>query len=146
MRKDKKITVSLLLILLSATLIIIFAARLNNPTKSPDPGPIAAPTKTKPPVADCKNLENEVKSLLNKANSCQKDGDCVLQNQIDLWCPFGCYNLVNRRADLSSVRAKFEEYTGKGCPRCVYDCDVSPKTEDIKCVQNKCVDRRFENQ
>ena len=89
----------------------------------------------------CDNLEEEVHQLLEDANYCNVDSDCEINTEF--WCPFGCYNLVNKNADLNQIRNLVAEY-GENCPVCLYDCDRAPKQEEVQCKNSKCIDIRYE--
>lgn len=92
---------------------------------------------------NCDSLENQVKDLLEEANYCSADSGCIANG---LGCPFGCYNLVNKNADFEKIRWVAENYFNclKG-KICEYICISPPKQEQIKCINNKCVDIRLEN-
>ncbi len=98
--------------------------------------------------ADCDNLKNEAKSLLKKANYCSADSDCILS--AGLSCPFGCYNLINKNADITVIKEVAERYfecqkrLGLTCIE-LLNCMPPPAQEQIKCINNKCIDSRFEN-
>ena len=84
----------------------------------------------------CDALPIEAQTLLEKANYCNVDADCVLGPGFN--CPFGCGSLVNINADLSEVRAKVKLYE-ESCTFCLYDCGRAPYPEEIKCKENKCI-------
>lgn len=88
--------------------------------------------------------EREIKRLLNEANYCAVDSDCAVLNT-PLECPFGCYNLGNKDANLTRINTLWEEYQKsreKSGSFCVYSCITSPEPWEIKCINNKCVDTR----
>ncbi len=89
--------------------------------------------------------EREIKRLLNEANYCAIDSDCIVLDT-NFGCPFGCHNLGNRNADLTRINTLWEAYQKsreKSGSFCVYSCITSPEPWEIKCVNNKCVDARF---
>ena len=77
------------------------------------------------------SLRNTV-GLINQANYCKVDSDCIISK--DIWI---CHIFINRDADLNSLRKKAKEHMEK-CPVEV-DCGATPNQEKIKCVNNKCV-------
>jgi hypothetical protein len=89
---------------------------------------------------DCSGLKNQIYGLLENANYCSADSDCSLKK---LGCPFGCGRLINKNADLAAIMDYIEEYYN-ACDHCLYDCQP-PKPEQIKCINNKCIDSGFEN-
>jgi hypothetical protein len=88
---------------------------------------------------DCNELENELDEMLSSANHCKKDSDC---KKINLGCPFGCYNLVNIDANTSDIAMAYSEFE-TNCNKCYFDCDRDPTPNEIKCINNSCVDTRY---
>lgn len=89
--------------------------------------------------------ERGIKRLLNEANYCAVDSDCAVLNT-NLGCPFGCYNLGNKDADVTQINALWEAYQKsreKSGSFCIYSCIVPPEPQEIKCINNKCVDARY---
>jgi len=92
---------------------------------------------------NCKELEKEIKNLLENNNFCSKDFDCVLlRGDAYLGCPFGCHNFVNKNIDFSNIEKAALEYQKNKCRECLYKCRDSPSQEEIGCKNNKCVDLR----
>lgn len=89
---------------------------------------------------DCSRSEETIKNLIDEANYCKEDSDCILSREFD--CPFSCYNLINRNSDLSNIRKKIQEYY-IDCIHCDYGCIPYPTKEQIKCIQGKCDDIRL---
>ncbi|MBU2100602.1 hypothetical protein KKG83_02235 [Candidatus Micrarchaeota archaeon] len=83
---------------------------------------------------DCNKLEQEIKEELNSVNYCEEDVDCVVWQQAS--CPFGCYNFVNKNADLNPLKEKIVQYNEE-CELCLYEC--TPFEEKLSCENNKCV-------
>jgi len=94
----------------------------------------------------CEQLENEIKTLIEKVQYCDQDSDCIVDTSFQPHCPFGCYLIRNKSfdgsGDLSSIFKKMDTYYSN-CPKCVYGCPMSPEQKDIKCQNNKCIDTRF---
>ena len=90
---------------------------------------------------DCDKLEKQIDMLIESANYCDVDSDCVISTEF--WCPFGCYNLFNKNTNLTEVREGIEKYH-KNCPECIYDCNRPPTQEEVICKNNKCIDSRYE--
>ena len=88
----------------------------------------------------CEALEGEIGRLIDQMNSCNIDSDCIIT---EFGCPFGCYTLLHKDADEPRLQRKVANYKST-CSRCMYDCDVFPKQEEIKCVSNKCIDIRYQ--
>ncbi|MFH0951780.1 MAG: hypothetical protein V1838_01175 [Patescibacteria group bacterium] len=91
---------------------------------------------------ECTVMENIIQGHLAAANYCQQDSDCVMLAKY--WCPFGCYNLLNKEVDTGQIDKEVQQYD-EACLRCVYDCMTPPEMADIKCIKEKCVDIRFNN-
>lgn len=91
----------------------------------------------------CETLKKDVNEEIEKANYCDEDSDCVALSPDFLICPFGCYLLLNKNADITQIQNGIKNY-GKNCPLCKYRCSYIPSSSDIKCTNNKCLDIRFE--
>lgn len=90
------------------------------------------------------DLEAEIKNLIEQANYCEVDLDCeLLSEEFSLGCPFGCFNLVNKNADFSKILDFSKKYFELENVICDYSCMSEPSLEEIKCVEGKCVDTRF---
>ncbi len=92
------------------------------------------------PEIDCNKLEEEIFAFLEQTNYCDVDSDCIVEGG-DL-CPFGCYHLVHKDADLVELR-KSEKQFLENCFYCEYECMEAPIVEKIKCINRKCNDVRF---
>lgn len=108
-------------------------------TTTPAPPRISAPLTQ----GNCATLEAQVKDLIDKANRCNEDTDCAASSPNFLVCPFGCYLLLNKDADTKPIEAGIKNYT-QNCQGCLYECPYFPEPDDIKCINRKCVDIRFE--
>jgi glutaredoxin len=99
---------------------------------------------------DCQKLKEEInselKKLLDEANYCTSDLDCV-DNMASFSCPFGCQRfLMNKNADMNIIKNTTSKYY-ENCPTCMYDCDMPElKPEDIVCRNKKCLIRNSENE
>lgn len=89
---------------------------------------------------DCDKLEEQIFTLLEQANYCDVDSDCIVEG--GGLCPFPCYYLVNKNADLTKIDESMEKFS-KNCFYCVYECMESPTVEYIKCKDNKCDDTLY---
>ncbi len=92
--------------------------------------------------SDPEILEKQIKNNLYNANYCATDDNCIVAD-IDATCPFDCYNLVSRNADLTWIKQGISKYNDIVKERCIYDCDRKPTAKEIKCVKNKCIDSRY---
>ncbi len=88
----------------------------------------------------CETTSLKMRSLMDEANFCNDPSDC---NITSLGCPFGCYNFVNKDANLSAITEMSKGYNLK-CPSCTYKCPIPPPTDQIACLNGKCVDKRFQ--
>jgi hypothetical protein len=95
---------------------------------------------TIPKLIHCNNLETEINQMLNTANHCTQDSDCGIN--LESSCPFGCYNLINKKIDITHIKTKMQTFTNE-CTKCVYGCIAAPTEEEIICKANKCIDTRF---
>lgn len=86
----------------------------------------------------CVQLENQIGMLIEKGNVCNIDQDCVINS---FGCPFGCYSLTHEKAaqKIKEGVAKFDT----SCTSCDYRCASPPKTGEIKCINNRCTDTKF---
>ncbi len=87
---------------------------------------------------DCNRLKEEITALINQANYCTADSDCKIVHE---WY---CYQIVNKNADLTALKAKIREYNGDSpgtsCPVMQVMCKPTPSEEDIRCVNSRCVE------
>lgn len=83
---------------------------------------------------DCKKLLKETETLIKKANYCSTDSDCRMVR--NMRCPFGCYWVLNKEANLENVNQAISKYF-TNCEGCRYRCGmlVNPV---LKCVEKKC--------
>lgn len=100
-----------------------------------------------PPMSfsnNCNEVIRQVNNLVEKANYCNTDSDCVVSTETTKFC--GCWSLINKNADLSKIKEGNEKYAQLNCPvlSCA-ECMLLPTQGDIKCSNNKCVDGRTGN-
>lgn len=90
----------------------------------------------------CGILERNIKQDLQKLDiSCKESSDCKVLD-LELSCPFGCYVVGNRDADVSEIEKSLIQYEDKHCTSCAYKCRSMPDAKDIRCIDNRCVDNR----
>lgn len=121
----------------SMNILINKAKKLIEDYKKKSLPPVPPPLKTQEEL-----LKEEIIDLLKKANYCKVDTDCLVLTEF--WCPFGCYNLINKNTDLTEIREKIGKhykFPGAGCK---YKCPLPPKPEEVKCKNGKCIDTRYE--
>jgi len=104
--------------------------------------PPLAPSIEPPTPDNCSHLETQIKDLIDQANYCDNDSDCTFGGTEFILCPFGCYVLVNKDVDLNEIERGVKQYS-EDCGGCVYECPYDPAPDDIKCINNKCTDIRF---
>lgn len=88
----------------------------------------------------CEEAKTEISDLLDKANYCEKNGDC---KTITLGCPFGCYNFVNKNSNSQNIQLAYSEYEKQQCSICKYFCIEPPTSNEIKCINKKCTNTRL---
>ncbi|MDD3296243.1 MAG: hypothetical protein PHU64_02665 [Candidatus Omnitrophica bacterium] len=95
---------------------------------------------------ECKKLKKEIKSLISECQSCETDGECFVDESLIIGCPFGCDFIRSHKFDnskyLTSIKIEIEKYSDV-CEKCLWDCDVTPKKQEVGCRQGKCVDLRY---
>ena len=51
---------------------------------------------------ECPELDKSMHKLVEEANNCDVDSDCLIQSgRFD--CPFGCYYMFNKNVDLDQI-------------------------------------------
>jgi len=98
-------------------------------------------------IDNCDLIEFEIRNLFDQANYCEVDLDCVVletnfKHKLNI---AGCnqYHLGNKSANLSSINQQGDKFRKSGCPTVQYFICESPPLEEIKCIEGKCVDTRF---
>ncbi len=71
--------------------------------------------------------ESYIKSVIEKANYCEVDSDCV---DAGGKCPFGCYLYVNKK-EVEKISRLIESYDSW----CIYGCASNPT---VVCENKKC--------
>ncbi|HII71208.1 TPA: hypothetical protein HA265_00455 [Candidatus Woesearchaeota archaeon] len=106
----------------------------------------ATPSKTQlADRTDCDILKSNVTELIKGLETCTDDTDCIIDTKVGLVCPFGCVFIRSSQYDeekVSEVQKLVDRYYEE-CPVCEYQCAPDPQPEDIRCVENRCVDTRF---
>ena len=87
-------------------------------------------------------LKSQINSMLDKANYCSADSDCVSTTEFSC-----CSILVNKNADLEKTKEGIDKYGNDFFSLCPYVlCLTPPEKDEIQCVDNKCVDLRLKKQ
>lgn len=122
-------------------LVVISVYLLYTISTSPgDTQPKKVTIKNNENTERCDALKEEIKSMLYEVNHCAADTDCVMEWRYD--CPFGCYMLYNKDADLGLIDQKVRTFTEEECETCEYQCVIPPEQEEIRCIDNRCEDIR----
>lgn len=89
-----------------------------------------------PSPQDCSKIDSQISKLLDTANYCTSDSDCVLTSGMFWRCSDP---VVNKKVDLGSIKSIMAtEQTI--CPQIELPCPLIPLPgQVIKCVGNKCV-------
>ncbi len=92
---------------------------------------------------DCNELIRQINNLVEKANYCSADVDCLISTEVTKFC--GCWGLINKNADLSKINVGQTKYGELNCPVLTCEkCMLLPQQKDIKCVNKKCTDIRLD--
>ena len=84
---------------------------------------------------NCTLLAEQIREKISKANYCEKDEDCIIVEEFG--CPFGCYNLINKK-ELETIRSLVKKYDECiGGTRCLYKCPAPP--ESVGCENGVCI-------
>ena len=87
-------------------------------------------------IVHCVRLEQDIKQKIEEANYCQAQSDCTISTEFT--CPFGSYQLFNKKANLSGIKSLVNAYNND-CYRCLYKYGILPTLSEIICENNKCV-------
>lgn len=142
MTKNRKILYGILVI--AALVVLGLSWYFSNKPPAPSQPPIDQPATSTSPITSCEELEAQINSLIEEANHCVQDDDCVVKSPDFLVCPFGNYLLLNNKADIRQIEEAVKRYSADRCMLCNYEPPDYPEPEDIKCRGNKCVDIRSE--
>ncbi|RLI96411.1 MAG: hypothetical protein DRO99_04480 [Candidatus Aenigmatarchaeota archaeon] len=93
-----------------------------------------------PEKVDCNALQGKIESMIDQANTCTQDSDCVAELKEGM-CPFGCYALMNKNANVNQIRSLMQEYN-RECLSCAYGCAEPPSQGQIRCVDGRCEEHR----
>ncbi len=126
--KDKRIYVVVFVLFLLCLVAVVLL--FNN---VPNPAPDA--------LTVCEKEKSDVMNLLEEAGSCTEDSQCIALPGYG--CPFGCYNLVNKNADITEAGKLAEKYR-ETCAQCMYKCAAPPASDKIACKNSKCADTRYD--
>lgn len=127
------------LILLALFLIFILVKIYTQSNTSSDKMAVQiSPTPKKTTTDNRKLQETKIKEWITKANHCEVKEDCSIRS---FGCPFGCYSLINKNENLSSIENLVTKYNSE-TQSCMYKCTRSPSEEEVQCEQNICVIRK----
>lgn len=80
-----------------------------------------------------KNLERQIVEKIDSMNYCDENEECVVK---EFGCPFGCYSLVNKDANIEETEELLVKYNGMSS-RCEYMCGALP--ELVLCFEGRCI-------
>jgi len=123
----------IVIVIVAAVLIVGTTIYTKTTTPSQEPAVPAANT----PKQNCEELEAQIKDSVEQASRCNEGSDCTIVEPEFLVCPFGCYLVVNKGADFTSIEKDMSEYSKK-CPTCDYGCIMPPPLYKPLCTNNKC--------
>lgn len=89
---------------------------------------------------DPKILKEQIITMLDRANYCTSAKDC---RSMSFGCPFGCVSFVSINFDMNVLQAAMNKYQ-PNTPDCMYKCARLPVSEEIGCINQKCIDLRWE--
>lgn len=93
----------------------------------------------------CEQIETEMKNSLNEANYCEIDSDCTILELSFEYNKIGCFHLGNKKIKLHPFEKLGNKYRENDCLIKISEFCTYPSLEEIKCVEGKCVDTRFQN-
>ncbi len=107
-------------------------------TSSTPPGIIPSEDEDKLDFSnECKQLEQQIGQLVQQANYCEADSDCIVnQEAASPLC--GCPSLVNKSADMTAIETKKMEWEQNGCREDAVCGPCGPKPNYITCKANRC--------
>jgi len=91
--------------------------------------------------ANCQELEKDthvqLTTLLDAANYCNSDSDCI-DNRNSFDCCIGCFDfLMNKNADTGKIKELINGYYDK-CPKCSI-CNLCGAPKLTMCRNKKCI-------
>src|SRR3989339_249229 len=87
-------------------------------------------------IVNCKELENEINTLVKKANYCEIDSDCTYKPNLGF--VKGCDRLFNINEDLTEIILKEKMFFDYRCQSVEISC-IPHNRINLKCENNKCV-------
>jgi hypothetical protein len=133
-KKNIIMLVSIVVLLIAGTVIIKGCKKIKVVDHDNDAGVTVEEEKRNYDMAKCGSIVEDVKTEIDKLNTCTTNTDCVLLNG----CPYGCNQLVNKDSDQTKLSNLVRSYY-EDCPECEYQCRGALKAGQIKCEEGKCV-------
>ena len=97
---------------------------------------------------NCSELGKNIFFTIDLMQFCEEDSECIIDKNHHLSCPFGCYlirsKIFNDEEGLLFLDERINQFIDN-CPQCEYECPIEPTNDDIVCLNNRCVDIRFQN-
>ncbi len=83
-------------------------------------------------------LKDNTNAMKASFNYCEENSDCKIFS--DLECPFGCYLVHNKDADITEFKNNMEKYhSAEKCDTCESTCSEIPDESKFKCVNGTCL-------
>jgi|APSaa5957512622_1039677.scaffolds.fasta_scaffold96637_1 hypothetical protein len=90
---------------------------------------------------DCNELKAQINDLIDEANYCEEDSDCIISEEFTKGCD--CFSIINNDVDLSLVKDGWDKYAELNCfADSCEPCALTPDSKDVLCVKSKCKDTR----
>ena len=89
----------------------------------------------------CEIKLEKINKWIDEKNYCETVDDCQV-DESHFGCPVGCYQLINKGEGLEDVQVAYNAYV-ESCGACLFDCGRTPVKDEVRCVKNKCVDKRY---
>jgi hypothetical protein len=106
---------------------------------------IETETEPTPPVlvananVSCEAITQDLETSFADMNFCDTNDDCAVAQGS---CPFGCFLFHNVDIDFADYQPTLTAYQ-ENCNPCEYQCASSPRPNDRRCVEGRCVDTRY---
>ncbi len=123
-------------IVVMGVVAIIFYWNVSQPTLSLQPPSFSDVQFSDDPEI----LKQQVTDMIANSNICEVDNDCIVA-PYPANCPFGCYNLIHKKTNISVIEQGINKYTAIGS-NCMYKCARPPENNELRCENNKCIDGR----